>query len=537
MGLDQTRFNIILISALVLVGVAGLIILTRQGIGTSPDSVVYLGSARNLLDGYGLSVPYGPAINLPMTHYPPLYPLLIALSGAFSADLLQGARVIHILLFGANLFLIGLIINSLLPGNLWMLAVGLALMFASQTMLIIHAMAWSEPLFIFLGFSGLYFLANYLRLSQRLQLSVSAVLIGLTFLTRYAGVAFLMSGALAILLFGRKSLRHKFIDVILFGAVSCLPTAVWMVRNMILSGTLTNRELLFHPINTGHLVQFVDILSTWVSVPLSIPAKARLVLLLGAFAFALWFYFWQRHKRAGSAPRGDSSSGQAKTPELLMVIVLFVIIYIFFIIFSISFIDANTPIDERILSPVFVGGWIVILYLAGRFLVLKEVPRFAKLLAILALGLISFSYLLQGVEWLSENQSTGFGYSGLKWEQSETLNQVMNLSPGLLVYTNRPEPIYLASSRPVMQLPNSQNSATQQGNPQYRLELEQVREQLEQAGGIVVYFTELPQSSISEEEHLREILGLCLWMESGDGRIYTLAHAGQPCQLPQEDQQ
>ena len=78
--------------------------ITARGPGVSPDSVIYIETARSLLAGNGFS-----AEGKPMTHYPPVYPLLLAVVGLFNhGDVVHAGRLIGALLFGVNLALLGL---------------------------------------------------------------------------------------------------------------------------------------------------------------------------------------------------------------------------------------------------------------------------------------------------------------------------------------------------------------------------------------------------------------------------------------------
>src|SRR5262245_38410829 len=100
----------------VLVTLAGLAVVlllfaTRPGLGVGPDSTTYLDAARHLRQGEGLVVLEGSHGTRPLSHYPPLYPALLALAGTASADALAGARALHALLFGVNVLLVGLLIR------------------------------------------------------------------------------------------------------------------------------------------------------------------------------------------------------------------------------------------------------------------------------------------------------------------------------------------------------------------------------------------------------------------------------------------
>src|SRR4051794_22363658 len=76
------------------VSIAGMLALayaTQSGAGLSPDSRGYLSSARFILQGKGISNLDGNGTVVPLTHFAPLYPILLAGSGA-GGDPLDRAR-------------------------------------------------------------------------------------------------------------------------------------------------------------------------------------------------------------------------------------------------------------------------------------------------------------------------------------------------------------------------------------------------------------------------------------------------------------
>src|SRR3989337_1553357 len=84
------------------------------GLGVSPDSVVYIGAARSLLWGHGFSLPAESAPFAPITHYPPLYSSLLAVSGVVAADLLDGAIWLNVAVFSINIYLSGFLLFAAL---------------------------------------------------------------------------------------------------------------------------------------------------------------------------------------------------------------------------------------------------------------------------------------------------------------------------------------------------------------------------------------------------------------------------------------
>jgi hypothetical protein len=82
------------------------------GVGIYVDSLSYISSAHNLSAGIGMGRITGLGVFKPMTHYPPLYSLVLAVHNLLGLPELTAARWISILAFGLTIVLAGLIVSS-----------------------------------------------------------------------------------------------------------------------------------------------------------------------------------------------------------------------------------------------------------------------------------------------------------------------------------------------------------------------------------------------------------------------------------------
>jgi len=176
--LEKNSYELSALSGLAALGGVGLVAATPWGLGLSPDSVVYIGAARSLAQGNGLSLPTDAAAMAPLVHYPPLYPALLALASFSGLDVIAAAKWLNVFLFCANIFLAGVIgyrVSGLLPFAI--LTAGLVA--TAFPMALAHSMVWSEPLFIVCQSAALLFLLSYLRECVRWNLLAAAVATGL----------------------------------------------------------------------------------------------------------------------------------------------------------------------------------------------------------------------------------------------------------------------------------------------------------------------------------------------------------------------
>jgi len=243
---------------LAVIGIGMILLGTRLGIGTSPDSAIYLGVARSFEAGKGLSVPFGAEIDAVLSQFPPMYPVLIRFVSAMGFDVLVSARLIQAILFGANIILLMIILNDCTHGmHLGTVLGGMLILFA-PVVAEIHLMAWSEPLFIFSGFMGLFLLSKYLRSGSNQLLVVAALWTCLACLTRYSGIAFIVTGLLAIFLWGSSDNQKRGRDATIFTVISLIPLGIWMLSVFFSGRESTGRELIFHPFGRQHLWQAVS---------------------------------------------------------------------------------------------------------------------------------------------------------------------------------------------------------------------------------------------------------------------------------------
>ena len=174
-------------------------------------------------------------------------PRVLASVGRFGLDPLRGARFLNALLFGLNIFGLGVLgwrMMKSLPAGLALAA----LFLLNASLLRVHAVAMSEPLFIFLSLLAFWMFDLYVeRDAHWLWLLACGAFTGMAYLTRYAGLALVATFVLALMILHRTWRRRlTSTGIYLLGA---LPWVVgWAIRNQMVGGSVTNRVLVWHPI-------------------------------------------------------------------------------------------------------------------------------------------------------------------------------------------------------------------------------------------------------------------------------------------------
>ncbi|HEX5837382.1 MAG TPA: glycosyltransferase family 39 protein, partial [Anaerolineales bacterium] len=269
---------------------------TVWGAGLISDSFQYAASARNFARGNGFSLPYGDGELQPMTKYPPLFSVVLASVELLGGSAVQGARIINIVLFGVNIFLVFLSIQKLTTSKLFAL-LGSALFALSFVLVEVHSWALSEPLYICLGLTSFLVLQNYFEELQAAWLVFSALAVSLAFLTRYVGLSLVVS-IVVILLLNRLEMKQKLRDSLSFCLIAILPAALWTLRGYLLTQTLNDRTIGLHPLTIRNVVNAIDVLYGWL-VPVSfVQGREKIFLLLTAAALTAVILLLVRSNRS-----------------------------------------------------------------------------------------------------------------------------------------------------------------------------------------------------------------------------------------------
>jgi len=401
--------------------------ITPYGPGIYPDSIVYIETSQNILNGKGFYYSYKP-----MTHYPPTYPLVLAVISFFEDNKIQAARWLNAIVYGVNVFLFGLCAYKITDHSFNAYICSLLLFISSETMLYIHTLALSEPLFFTFALSGLLVISFYIPSQKSYLLFAASILVAFAILTRYIGITLLPPVVICLFL-GSSSFKKKLKDILIILTVSLTPLMIWMIRNYILAGNLTNRTINFHPITVRHLRGFVNAFHDFfIPIDIIVEIKLLLLIILGGvllYLSGVVFYMTLFKKQKIEMSIIFHSVGT-----------LFFISYIIFLIFSISFIDKNTPVNKRTLSPLYI--FLILLFISSCWNSYKIKKNKTIIYLFLACSFFVFYFNLDSsVSILSEVYKHGRGYNKDKWRNSETITFIRTLPNEKTIYTNLPSEV------------------------------------------------------------------------------------------------
>jgi hypothetical protein len=386
---QQRWYFLIILAALSVVGMLALWRSTPYGLGLVNDSATYIEGATSLLAGKGYVRISGGGEIKPITHFPPLFSLMLAGLGLAGMDLLHGARLLITLLFGVDILLVGLSVYKI-SHSMAFACLGALLLAVSDLHLGVYSYALSEPLFLTLMLAAYLCLAESINRPHWLWSALTGFLLSLAYLTRYAGSSPFLTVVMVMLLL-KPPQWLKRIGIMLAGAL--LPIFAWLGYSLSISGfgPLGNRQLVWHPIPIETLFEALKNLLTWIapndllqagSIFGRILSLTSIILIPGLIAWLAWAIL-RRATRQPQTLGGDYA--------LTFTQILHIVVYLGFLVLSLTFFDASTPLNDRILSVIYLPE--VILFssamawvwnrLSGRLAVLRWIlAAFCLVLAI-----------------------------------------------------------------------------------------------------------------------------------------------------------
>ncbi len=453
------------------VAVVALLVASRRGTYVSPDSLFYIGTARNLIDGAGYTAPHGVA---PISNFPPLYPLVLAALGAFGPDPLTVARFLSPLLFGVTVLVVGLVVRQL-TGSLRLAVAGQLLVASASDLLSYHSAALSEALFLLLALLALIALAASLRSRGTWLVFVAGLLAGMATITRYLGLAVVLAGAVAfVFLAGER--RWK--SVVAFTFVSLAPLATWLTWVSGAEGRASNRSAVMHAPDADYFLAGLRSASRWV-LPGDIWWVIRAA--AGGAVVVLLVVAWRRW-----SPTPSRFSGAP-------VLALFAAAYLLALLADRWLFEVTGRLDARFLLPVHV----VAIVLAMRALARPD-GGLTKL-ASAGLSLVVGLQLAAGASWLydawSDPSVRPGGFTSPAWRESTVIDHVRGLPASAAVFTNQADALWFHTRREAEPLPEKSEFLTGRRNRDYESELDAMRTRLGREG-VIVYFTASPSRRV-----------------------------------------
>jgi len=454
------------------VGTVALLLVSRKGVYASPDSAFYVGTARNLLDGNGLTAPPG---SPPLSHFPPLFSMVLAAVAWVSGlDPLDAAGVVNALLLGVTAVMVALLVRRR-SGSVALGVTASVAMIVAVDLLVYFASALSEPLFVVLVLGAVVSLAAAVERGSRWAWAAAVAFSAGACATRYLGVALVVAEVAVILkVCGRKGL----VRAAVVGGASLAPLAVWLA---VAGGG--NRPVVVHLFDAGYWLDGARSLSRWVLPPF-VPWPVRALATVAVLAGLTWLAV----ARPG---RGRGSGGRRPTDVVGLLLPAFAVAYLGMLVADRVVLDATGRLDLRFLGVLHVLAFIGLLPWIHRALAAPASAGRARTIAISAGVVLMGLHGLQAGVWVAAGfTDAGVGRRGLTaaaWDDSPVLAAVAALPPDAPVYSNAPEAVFLLTGRSASPLPAHTDYLSGRMRPRYGAELAAVDDRLVREDGVVVW--------------------------------------------------
>ncbi|OJX39537.1 MAG: hypothetical protein BGO78_13585 [Chloroflexi bacterium 44-23] len=514
---ELTSYHIVLVLLIVVASVYFLYV-TNQGLVMTPDSVVYLGAAQSLGQGNGLLVPFGFPPNQPLTQFPPLVPYAIFTLSQSGLSLLNSGMVLNLLLLVAFILVMDRLLTTLLGKKNILTLILLTFVVISLINSFLFTTLGSEPLMIVLGLTGFNWLIISETKGKQHILLVAGLLMALTLASRYAGITYLAASIIVILIFSNGTWRNKIWKVVVLSTPGMLFLAWWFLRDTGMRITATNRLLLIHPIDTAQIGDAIDTISHWFLISTNSQILFKLTATITFILISLFVIF-----KTYSKQQMDSASLLEK------LLVTFILIYPIFLILSITLLDANIPLDYRLLSPIFVLiPCIVVLFIKFLSENKQKLKRPLLLFFFSLFTVFSAVMLLQNRSFIHDVHQFGFGFNYSEFKNNPVFAYLVSREQPAIFVSNAPEPVFLFTRQEVFSFPRRFNDMEDRNNPEFDHQVSMLKKEYLKDSAYFIFFEKIPGGNLDEQRFYQQQFGLSLAEEYQDVVIYTYMPGHKP---------
>jgi hypothetical protein len=412
------------------------------GIGLEPDSASYIATARNLLIGKGFISFDGQALTL----FPPFYSILLALlSFLTNSDPVFSAALLNVLLFALIIYKSGIFLSKHADSRP-IIIIGVLFILLAEPVFSNTLWALSDLLFIYLFLLYAGFLLSYIEKNNFRSFLMLIIISVLATLTRYIGITFIITTVIVILIYSNNDIRKKITSIIFYSILSFIPIGIWLIRDYLISGTIAgdrgqSRFSIFVNIN-----RTMHVILDW-CLPGYLGEHKILFILIVLPVIVVGILKFKKMTYKNLFLKFKSLES--------VILIVFLIVYFFFIILAETF-RAESAIDSRLLSPMYIPIVFLLIVFLQTFYDSISLIKNYKLLNIMAsvFFIIWISNMsLSTVSIVKNHFYQGAEYSGNLWKNYYAKDLIGMISKNGLkdstIYSNDPYPIYFYLNRPV----------------------------------------------------------------------------------------
>ena len=448
----------------ILLGIAafsGVIDLTAPpGPGLDPDALAYLGAANSLANGHGLRVPSSSwesaDTTAPLVHFPPAFPLAIAIGIKAGATPVVAARLVEAT--SAAVTTIALLLAANVAGGILAALIVFGILASTPALLVVHAGILSEPLFLAILALFTWVMSRERRGVDMQRTILLGALAAAATLTRYAGVS-LVAAVVFEAWWNADGSRtptwkQRAKRALVAAEVPAFVLAVWVFTRPHSEGAEKIREVGVYTKGFGAtLAGGADTFAHWIAPGVNSDSARTMAALAVLAAVGVLIVRTIRAARRGLVPASELRSYRATAIILLS--------YLGVVLASRLLADPGIPLDNRILAPLFVLASLRVGVAMASFLRAAIVPH--RGIALLTIG-VTLSWMWGAEEitsaMIEEVRSDGGDLAAHEWAASPLVEWARNAPPGAILYSNWPSAIWFHTARASHELPGELDSIT-----------------------------------------------------------------------------
>lgn len=327
------------------------------GPGANSDGLTYLVLARSIHRAGVYGYPYPDGTWKIMGHFPPGYPLMIAALLPWAGDEAIAALWVNLLSLTLVVLLTAREVYRATRHAFPTLATAF---WVAAAFPLVRIFVWvlSEAPFLALMLLLSWATEAWTRTWSRRRSLLVGLLVAWGVYVRWIGLVFL---PWVTFLAGytwfrtRRGSASQFLRALTpFWMAAGLPIGGLFLATRWASGALAARALRWHPPGQETWLQAVETLSAWVASPFVEFSSGQALLRASALLLFLVILTWMTVRRRQAHP-ATSDAPMAPIPLFLLWWWSFVAWYMLTLVGAITFMDASTPMDWRLLVPVFLA--------------------------------------------------------------------------------------------------------------------------------------------------------------------------------------
>jgi hypothetical protein len=385
------------------------------GPGITDDSINYLSAASSFPELLKVD---GSAY----TEWPPLYPALLSLYKISGMNILHFAAMLNGLSFCLSIVIFHSITKDYFQNKFiyWLYIICLVF---SLPLLQSFVFVWSEAIFILLILITITYLNAYIKKPDVITFSLLIILSMLMCLQRKSGIIFTGAFAVILLINKPKDARLWIFKISAFFLISVAPFFLWTYRRYLINGSATSGAIWEPDRIWENIRQTIDILSSWI-MPDEIPLFIRGIIL--AACIAVFIFIFRR-----SRPNISEEANKHITFNIITLITYVLALCLIFL-----YLKADEPIDDRLLSPVYLFFIFCVFWTIDQVLVhLQQIIR-RKIIMFLIILLPLYFTTRTGFHIIRWNKNGTGGYNTKTWADNTIIKNLIAAKPSVVLSNN-----------------------------------------------------------------------------------------------------